>query len=443
MGKRVWQGALAGTLAAIVAMIVAYPFLPVLMIDFFNPHSGGKEIEQFFTLGTTFGVVWNASFGLFATVFIVIVYTSKLPFKQRILPCLFGAVLGPLWVYGADYLGESIGVWSNHQGIGVQVLMHFIFHFTWALLLSIALCSAIVVSMALKMDLIGRLFLAIGICSVAAFILKYLLAMISSLITVASLMGHMGEQVNYWQFGVPQLLGSHVAIGACAGASLAIAEIISRHAWIRLSLGPKEGYTWTVDRSMTIGSSELAEIRVPREAGIAPKHAQIQQKGNEYILTHLGSPSPTYVNNVPVQAVRLSDRDIIRVGMTDLVFHLRHSQGPPVAAPAAAPSRYSYDPIAYHIVDPMGNLYSVNQGRVTIGRDPSNGICLSWESTLSSVHAELSMLVEELTIKDLGSRNGTRVNGNLIGNTPMPLKTGDVLDLGSVRLKVQSNHPLL
>lgn len=62
---------------------------------------------------------------------------------------------------------------------------------------------------------------------------------------------------------------------------------------------------------------------------------------------------------------------------------------------------------------------------ISIGRDPSNNIVLN-DNYVSRKHAQLILLDNgQVLIKDLGSSNGTFVNGNRI--TGVYLKTGDVV----------------
>ena len=74
---------------------------------------------------------------------------------------------------------------------------------------------------------------------------------------------------------------------------------------------------------------------------------------------------------------------------------------------------------------------------VVIGRSPRNSTFLIDDKTLSREHAKLFGTSDRLCIEDLGTTNGTRVNGqNLSPNNPVVLRGDDVLELGAVRLRV-------
>jgi pSer/pThr/pTyr-binding forkhead associated (FHA) protein len=75
---------------------------------------------------------------------------------------------------------------------------------------------------------------------------------------------------------------------------------------------------------------------------------------------------------------------------------------------------------------------------VSLGRASGNTFQLL-DSTVSKAHAELALAGERWTIRDLGSRNGTRVNGrDAVG--PLPIAPGDRIEVGHVLLSVSENE---
>jgi hypothetical protein len=68
--------------------------------------------------------------------------------------------------------------------------------------------------------------------------------------------------------------------------------------------------------------------------------------------------------------------------------------------------------------------------RVTVGRAPSSGIPLEWDTEVSRLHAELGCIGSDWTVSDDGlSRNGTHVNGQRIVGRRR-LHDGDVVRFG-------------
>jgi len=73
-------------------------------------------------------------------------------------------------------------------------------------------------------------------------------------------------------------------------------------------------------------------------------------------------------------------------------------------------------------------------GRLSIGRNPSNDISLPWDEEVSRLHAELECIGGEWTISDDGlSRNGTFVNGSRIGGR-VRLRDGDIIRAGATAI---------
>ena len=73
-----------------------------------------------------------------------------------------------------------------------------------------------------------------------------------------------------------------------------------------------------------------------------------------------------------------------------------------------------------------------------IGRSSRNVVHLP-DSTVSKEHAEVVRDGERWLLRDLGSRNGTRLNGSDV-REPAALHDGDVIEVGSVLLRVQAGR---
>jgi pSer/pThr/pTyr-binding forkhead associated (FHA) protein len=76
--------------------------------------------------------------------------------------------------------------------------------------------------------------------------------------------------------------------------------------------------------------------------------------------------------------------------------------------------------------------YELNQERVTIGRKAENEIPID-NLAVSGKHALLITILDDSFLEDLGSTNGTYVNGKLIKKHA--LKNGDVIAIGKHELK--------
>lgn len=74
-------------------------------------------------------------------------------------------------------------------------------------------------------------------------------------------------------------------------------------------------------------------------------------------------------------------------------------------------------------------------GKVTIGRSPSNQIVLDYERSVSGTHCEVFVAGNIFKIRDLGSKNGTYVDGIQVGDVA-EISSGSVLKLGRLELMV-------
>lgn len=78
---------------------------------------------------------------------------------------------------------------------------------------------------------------------------------------------------------------------------------------------------------------------------------------------------------------------------------------------------------------PVLQLPSGSRGRFTIGREPACDMTLA-DETVSRWHASLEHSAGEWLLADLGSTNGTRLNGWRV-TTPIPVRAGDMVSFGS------------
>ena len=79
-------------------------------------------------------------------------------------------------------------------------------------------------------------------------------------------------------------------------------------------------------------------------------------------------------------------------------------------------------------------------GDNVLGRDPLASPRID-DDTVSRRHARLRITEENATIEDLGSKNGTFVEGKRIGAKPVRLRDGNQIQVGSVFLSFQALSP--
>lgn len=82
----------------------------------------------------------------------------------------------------------------------------------------------------------------------------------------------------------------------------------------------------------------------------------------------------------------------------------------------------------------IGTRFSINTV-LLIGRAPGNDIQVS-DGSVSGSHARLTPVVDGAVLEDLGSTNGTLLNGMPI-HTAMTLRAGDRIETGSLKMVVE------
>ncbi len=88
-----------------------------------------------------------------------------------------------------------------------------------------------------------------------------------------------------------------------------------------------------------------------------------------------------------------------------------------------------------------GQRFPLLGATLFIGRDPDCDVLLV-HPTIGRRHAKLRCLGTRVLIRDLGSQNGTYVNGaRLTPDSEMELRRGDVLVMGNARLRLTSAEP--
>ena len=78
-----------------------------------------------------------------------------------------------------------------------------------------------------------------------------------------------------------------------------------------------------------------------------------------------------------------------------------------------------------------GNTFELEGAETSVGRDPANGIFLN-DMTVSRAHARISRTARGTLIEDLGSLNGTWVDGAIVASAP--LHDGSTVQIGTFTL---------
>jgi DNA-binding winged helix-turn-helix (wHTH) protein len=114
-------------------------------------------------------------------------------------------------------------------------------------------------------------------------------------------------------------------------------------------------------------------------------------------------------------------RTVSRVGYA-LAVALEHDVADAVVADARS----------RHWLVADGRTFPLVAGANDIGRDPSSGVWLD-SGSVSRRHARIMVSADAARLEDLGSKNGTKVNGAALAE-PCALRDGDRVMIGTVAL---------
>lgn len=171
---------------------------------------------------------------------------------------------------------------------------------------------------------------------------------------------------------------------------------------------------------VTIGRDPKVELVLGLRY-VSSRHAQVVPHGAGYGVIDLESKNGTYLRGrrlPPNRVTSLQSGDVLRIGDPH-----GNSVSLTYLDPARAPAP---DGTVVLDRDQLGRL-----SRYSIGRDPRSSLHLD-SPVVSFHHAEIVRTGQGHEIVDIGSTNGTHVNGTRISRSP--LRPGDVIGIGPFKL---------
>lgn len=188
------------------------------------------------------------------------------------------------------------------------------------------------------------------------------------------------------------------------------------------------------DAGLTIGREPTSTV-VLASRDVSRTHAGIAPTLLGYRLTDL-STNGVWVNGVRVEgSCVLGQHDVIRIGHEEFRFEADSASfepavapaesAPPAAIPAAPTGPARSAPLLASLevlsAGPLqGTRYRIDRSTVQLGRGSHNDVQLANDS-VSGSHASLVQMGSRWTVLDLGSRNGTYVDGAVVrGQRELP-----------------------
>jgi pSer/pThr/pTyr-binding forkhead associated (FHA) protein len=184
----------------------------------------------------------------------------------------------------------------------------------------------------------------------------------------------------------------------------------------------------------SVGRAEDSTIRLT-ERNISRAHARIYREGDdEWQIEDKGSYTGSFVNGERVSGKRtLKHGDTIQLGDYRLELMDEEQQAVDAKALDAAVTAAQLPDRLVVVQGPnVGTVYPLLEHKLLIGRGEECQIALD-DASVSRVHVEVLRTEHGLMILDQGSSNGLRINGADLPSAM--LRSGDVVELGDVRLK--------
>jgi pSer/pThr/pTyr-binding forkhead associated (FHA) protein len=177
---------------------------------------------------------------------------------------------------------------------------------------------------------------------------------------------------------------------------------------------------------MIIGRGVEAAIQLDADPAVLQRHALLTVDNDEVLITNLVSGSDVFVDGVRItEPTPLHVASRVRIGEQSLDV-------------AAFRQDASILSVSFEVVEgaSIGQVYWVHFKEMTVGRSASAQIKLADPTgTLSRLHARFSLKNGEVYLTDLGSKNGTYVNGSRIED-PMIVEQGSRIGFSGVMCEV-------
>jgi hypothetical protein len=128
----------------------------------------------------------------------------------------------------------------------------------------------------------------------------------------------------------PSLTG-FVALGACIGLMIGVAQVVLKEAWLKVEAGFRKGRELLLNKPMlTIGRAEACDLGLFGDPMIEKLHARIYRQNDRHVIADAGSATGTFVNDLRIaEPTLLRCGDLIRLGSAYLRFSERQKRDGP------------------------------------------------------------------------------------------------------------------
>ncbi len=197
---------------------------------------------------------------------------------------------------------------------------------------------------------------------------------------------------------------------------------------------------WFSADAVVLGREPSCDLYL-EDALVSRRHARLEARPDGFWLADLGSANRTYLSGKAVEPntpVFLGAGHLVQIGPYQLeVMGVSVSQ-PPDAGPVGPESLSSGYVIRFRMGEGAWIETPVAGEELVIGRDGDCSLLLR-HHTVSRHHARLNVIESRLWLTDLGSTNGTQLNGSPISpRKPQPLALDQHFSVGAFTLAARA-----
>ena len=209
-------------------------------------------------------------------------------------------------------------------------------------------------------------------------------------------------------------------------------------AWLAILDGPDKGKRFDLgDKPVTIGRSSDNAF-VIQDQSVSRHHSLLVHRNGKFVLCDAGSSVGTKVNDNLIAKQTLTAGNTLTVGDTDFTLVKFESQAVAQAGPDTRSNTvYGARPQAGVVLVAQtgpnaGNSFPLEEGINRLGRDPVSCTVLLDDESVGRNHCVLQLNEGTVTVHDLGSANGTFINGNRL--TGKELTSQDTVTIGGTKM---------
>ncbi len=209
--------------------------------------------------------------------------------------------------------------------------------------------------------------------------------------------------------------------------------------------GVKKKVFITKDKFL-IGKSVKSVDFLCDEEGVSRLHAQIVKDKNKFCLEDLNSTNGTYLNDIKIESGKrhyLENKDILKFAEKEYIFfdfdakldnfsNYESKYDTQLLFSNEITSNKKYNHIACLVSD--GKKIQITKNPFTLGKNSREVDYLCLNNSVSRVHAQIIFDGNQYYIMDMGSKNGTYINGNIIlSHIKYPLDHQDMIKLANMK----------